>query len=111
MSGHGETPEDESEEIDSETENIAFGQTLYTEDGTPVGQVRGIQDGGIFVTVREGAEALSVEHARSGHEFGEAHIMWRCRQCGEMGEIEGGLPEQCPNCGESKEHLMYWTED
>lgn len=25
--------------------------------------------------------------------------------------IEDGLPEECPNCGEPKEALMYWTED
>ncbi|MFC7157343.1 rubredoxin-like domain-containing protein [Halomarina halobia] len=108
MSGFGETPPDEDEE---EVQQLSFGQTLYTEDGTPVGEVRSIEEGGVFVTVREGVEALTVEHARSGHEFGAAELVWRCTECGEMGEIDEGLPEECPNCGEPKESLMYWTED
>nr|WP_245699018.1 hypothetical protein [Halopelagius longus] len=66
---------------------------------------------GVFVTVREGAEELSVEHARSGHNFGMAELMWRCTDCGEMGQIDEGLPGTCPNCGTEKENLMYWTED
>ena len=37
--------------------------------------------------------------------------MWRCTECGEMGEIDGGLPDRCPGCGSEKEALMYWTED
>lgn len=106
VSGHGETTNDNSEDG-----TVSFGQTLYTDDGTPVGEVRGLNDGGVFVTVRDGVEALTVEHARSGHEFGEAELVWRCMECGEMGEIEGGLPPECPNCGAAKEELMYWTED
>lgn len=106
MSGHGETSNDTKE-----GETVSFGQTVYTEDGTPVGEVRGLNDGGVFVTIRDGVEALTVEHARSGHEFGEAELMWRCRNCGEMGEIGGGLPPECPNCNAEKEELMYWTED
>lgn len=54
---------------------------------------------------------MSVEHARSNGEFGLAELMWRCMECGEMGRIEDGLPEKCPNCSESREALMYWTED
>ena len=37
--------------------------------------------------------------------------MWRCTVCGEMGEIDGGLPDTCPSCDTEKENLMYWTED
>lgn len=96
---------------DPDVPPVRFGETLYTADGRPVGTVRGIDEDGVFVTVREGAEALSVEHARSGHEFGEAELVWRCTNCGEMGEIAEGLPETCPNCGVEREELMYWTED
>uniref|UniRef100_UPI00300EA125 DUF7130 family rubredoxin-like protein n=1 Tax=Halalkalicoccus salilacus TaxID=3117459 RepID=UPI00300EA125 len=51
------------------------------------------------------------ERVRSDAEFGEAELMWRCMECGEMGRIEDGLPDECPNCGDSREALMYWTED
>jgi len=109
MSGRGETPHEESDETDQM--NITPGAMLYTEDGDPVGEVRGVEEGGLFVSVREGVEALSIEHARSGQSFGEAELMWRCMNCGEMGEIDGGLPESCPSCGYDREELMYWTED
>ncbi|WP_336003425.1 DUF7130 family rubredoxin-like protein [Halorientalis halophila] len=107
MSGRGETPEStEMNEVE-----LSFGQTLYTEDGVSAGTIRGVEEGGVYLTVREGVESLSIEHARSGHAFGEAELMWRCTNCGEMGEIDGGLPGECPNCAVSKTDLMYWTED
>lgn len=109
MSGRGETPEEDDEEVGPV--EVGLGETLYTEDGQPVGTVRGMEEGGLFVSVREGAESLSVEHARSGHSFGAAELMWRCTNCGEMGEIDDGLPDTCPNCGVEREELMYWTED
>lgn len=108
MSGRGETPE-EADDFDEST--VALGATLYTEDGRAVGEVRGIEEGGLFVSTRDGVESLSVEHARTGHSFGEGELMWRCMSCGEMGEIEGGLPDACPSCDSPKEELMYWTED
>ena len=85
--------------------------SVYGEDGTELGSVRGFDEAGFYVTMREGAEALSVEHARTGHEFGEGHLLWRCTQCGEMGEIDDGLPDTCPDCGSPREDLYYWTED
>lgn len=111
MSGRGETPEEEGEDVEPSSPKVSFGDVLYTEDGEPVGRIRGIEEGGVFVSTRDGAEGLSVEHARSGHAFGEAELMWRCTECGEMGDIEEGLPETCPNCGSEREALMYWTED
>ena len=104
----GERPDDVSEE---ELERLDLGDTIYDEDGNDLGTIRGFDDSGFYVTMREGIEAMSVEHARSGHEFGEAELMWRCMECGEMGEIDDDLPEECPNCGSPKEELMYWTED
>ncbi|QLG64223.1 DUF7130 family rubredoxin-like protein [Halorarum salinum] len=111
MSGRGETPEEEHEDVEPEGHELAFGQTLYTEDGEPVGTIRGIEEGGLFLSTRDGVESLSIEHARSGQAFGEAELMWRCMNCGEMGEIDDGLPDGCPNCGIERESLMYWTED
>jgi|GEM_PF-173835 rubrerythrin len=108
----GETPTKEGdEEALEEVRELDFGQTVYDEDGNEIGHIRGIERSGFFVTTREGAEAMSVGHARSGQSFGEAELMWRCMECGEMGNIEGGLPDECPNCGTEREDLMYWTED
>ena len=112
MSGRGETPDEEGEQGASErAASITFGEPVYNDSGEVLGTIRGVEEGGFFVTTREGVEALSVEHARSGHDFGEAELMWRCTECGEMGEIDEGLPDTCPNCGAEKEALMYWTED
>jgi len=82
-----------------------------TREGEAVGTIRGIEESGAYVTTRDDIEGMSIEHAKSGQSFGEAELMWRCTQCGEMGDIEGGLPDTCPNCGSEKEELMYWTED
>ena len=108
----GETPASaDDEEALEEVHEVRSGQTVYDENGEPLGQVRSFEQSGFFVTTRDGAEGMSVEHARSGHEFGEAHLMWRCMECGEMGGIDAGLPERCPNCETERENLMYWTED
>ncbi|WP_290813284.1 hypothetical protein [Halovivax sp.] len=108
----GERPaENGEEEAVEDVHEVHFGQTVYDDSGTALGTVRGFDAGGFFVTTREGVEALSVEHARAGQAFGEAELMWRCIECGEMGELDAGLPEDCPNCGTEKENLMYWTED
>lgn len=112
MSNQEETADEDSAEREIEALDIEFGDSLYTEDGEEVGIVQGLDGGSIVVSVREGAEVLGLErHQKSGQSFGEAELMWRCMNCGEMGEIEDGLPAECPNCGVEKEELMYWTED
>ena len=113
MSGRGERPAEDDGDVEAEenAESVTVGETVFNEAGEPLGRIRGYEVGGFFVSTREGMEAMSIEHARSGHDFGEAHLMWRCRNCGEMGAIDDGMPEQCPNCGVEKEHLMWWTED
>jgi rubrerythrin len=63
------------------------------------------------VTTRDDIESLSIEHARTGQAFGEGELVWRCTSCGEMGEINEGIPSECPGCGARKEAIMYWTED
>lgn len=108
MSGRGEKPDAEDE---SEAVSLSIGETLYNEEGEEVGTIRGMEESGVYVTTRDGVAGLSIEHARSGQSFGEAELMWRCTQCGEMGDIEEGLPDECPNCQSPKEDLMYWTED
>lgn len=88
-----------------------LGTTVYDGDGRRLGTIRGFDEDGFFVTLRDGLEGLSVNHVRSAPNFGEAELMWRCLNCGEMGELSGEVPEGCPNCGVDKEELYYWTED
>jgi rubrerythrin len=109
MAGNtGETPDDVDDE---EIERLTLGEPVFDRDGNRVGTIRGFDPAGFYATMREGYEAMSIEHARSDGEFGEAELMWRCMDCGEMGRIEDGLPDECPNCSEPRESLMYWTED
>lgn len=89
---------------------LDLGQTVYDEDGTPIGTIRGFDEDGFFVTTRDGIESLSIEHERSGHAFGEAELMWRCGECGAMGDVSS-VPDTCPDCGAEREALYYWTED
>lgn len=93
-----------------ETLHVSLGETVFNEDGDEIGTIRGFTDDGIVVTNRTGMAALSNEHERTPHEIGEAELMWRCIECGEMGKIDS-LPDTCPNCGTRKENLYYWTED
>lgn len=112
MSNQENPTTDDLADEEMETLEIDIGDSLYTEDGDEVGIIQGADEGRIIVSVREGAEVLGLErHQKSGQSFGEAELMWRCMDCGEMGEIEDGLPDECPNCGVEKEELMYWTED
>ena len=104
----GERPDDVDED---EHRKLDLGMGVYDDEGERLGEIRGFDEGGFYVTMRDGYEALSVEHARSGQGFGEAELMWRCTNCGEMGAIDEGFPEQCPNCESPNEELYYWTED
>jgi rubrerythrin len=90
---------------------VSFGEALYKENGEKVGSVRGFDEHGFYVTTLEGVGGLSIEHLRAGHEFGEGELMWRCWDCGEMGDLEDEFPEACPSCDAPKEDLYYFTED
>lgn len=89
---------------------VAIGQPVYDEDGRQLGTIRGFDEDGFVVTARNGIEGLSIEHTRAGHEFGEATLMWRCSECGEVGDLED-LPQKCPSCGASREYIYYSIED
>lgn len=95
---------------DGDNPRVMAGETVYDEQGRPLGTVRGFDEDGFYVTTRDGIESLSIQHERSGHEWGEAELVWRCADCGEVGDLDT-LPEACPNCGAPKENLYYWTED
>lgn len=112
MSGRGERPKAAGDEdAERRAVSVGAGERVYDADGELLGKVRGHEEGGFFVSTREGFEQLSIEHVRSGHYLGEALLMWRCMTCGEMGRIVAGLPDSCPDCGGSKEDIMWWTED
>ena len=93
-----------------ESEEYSFGQTVYDEDGDALGTIRGFDEHGFYVTVEDGIEALSSEHVSTG-AAGQAELMWRCWECGAMGDIQADIPETCPDCGAPKEDIYYWTED
>lgn len=104
MSGRGERPEeaDGEEQPEKEAESVALGEEVYNKDWELLGRVRGYEAGGFFVTTRDGMERLGIEHARSGHGFGEAHLMWRRMNCGEMSELDEGFPERCPTAASKR---------
>lgn len=110
MSGRGEIPRKEPAN-EQEADEVHHGEDVFNADGELLGSVRGIETGGFFVSSRNGVARLSIEHARSGHDFGEAELVWRCTVCGELGELDEGFPDTCPNCNTEKENIMYWTED
>lgn len=89
---------------------VSIGQTVYDDDGSDLGTVRGFTDDGFVVTTREGMDGLSIEHERSGHEFGEAELVWRCSSCGEVGTLDQ-FPDECPGCGADRSEVYYTIED
>jgi hypothetical protein len=93
----------------TEPPDLAAGETVYDADGNKLGEIRGFDEHGFYVTMREGIDALSSEHVRAGMA-GEAELMWRCWECGAVGQIEE-IPDECPDCGAPKEDIYYWIED
>ena len=106
----------EDSQSTSEDVSVQRNEEIYNDDGVLVGVVSDATDDGFVVetvasaTVEHGDAATSDEET-PGQEFGEGYIMWRCTECGEMGELDDGLPEECPNCGEPKEALAKQRED
>lgn len=96
---------------DEEVTRLGFGTTVYAEDGTQIGRIRGFDEHGFYVTLRNGLEGRSVHHVRSGKNLGEAELVWRCLECGAVGRLDHELPERCPSCNTRREDLYYWTED
>ena len=92
-----------------ERTDIDFGQTVYDDDGNPLGTVRGFDEHGFYVTTADGVATLSSEHITAG-TTGQAELMWRCWGCGEMGDV-AQVPDTCSSCGAPREDIYYWTED
>lgn len=95
----------------STIDRLDFGTKIFDSDGRKLGTIRGFDEDGFYVTFREGIEGMSTEHVRTTGSFGEAELMWRCWNCGELGKLSGDIPDGCPSCGADKEDLYYWTED
>lgn len=101
--------------------SIDPGTSVYDEDGDELGVVSGFTTDGFEVTASTDAGTgpeRRTEDAASptgeeppGKEFGEGYLMWRCTECGEMGDLEEGLPGACPNCGAPKTALYSVEED
>ncbi|MDX1744411.1 MAG: hypothetical protein R3324_00605 [Halobacteriales archaeon] len=89
---------------------LTVGRTVYDEAGRDLGTIRGFDEDGFFVTTRDGIAALSIGHEHPSHGFGEAELLWRCSECGAIGDITE-LPSSCPDCGASVESIYYLTED
>jgi len=103
----GTMSESNSRPADTDGTPKHVGETVFDENGEPLGVVRSLTQHGFVVSTSP--EATGGPQSTSG-EFGEAYLMWRCLECGEMGEIDE-MPERCPNCEAEKESLYYWTED
>lgn len=90
---------------------IAFGETVYDEDGTALGHTRGLDEHGFYVSTAEGVVAMSTEHEAES-KAGLKELHWRCWDRGELGRLEAtDLPEECPSCGAPREELYYWQQD
>lgn len=89
--------------------DVGLGEAVFDGDGNQLGTIRGFDEHGFYVTTKEGIEALSAEHVTAG-AAAEAELMWRCWQCGEMGDVEA-IPDVCPSCGAAREEIYYWIED
>lgn len=89
--------------------SIEPGKVVYDNNGRPVGRVSGLTDDGFEVEAMDPQES-EVEEL-PGQEFGEGYLMWRCTECGEMGELDEELPESCPSCGAERESISAVQED
>lgn len=111
----------ESRDDPREITSIESGDTVYDDDGHVLGIVTEFTDDGFGVEVIEAGPDVSQtdestdetgeEEDIPGKEFGEGYLMWRCEECGEMGDLADGIPETCPDCGAPKEYIHMAQED
>jgi len=85
------------------------GQRLYDSDGRGIGVVCGITGDGFEVSPTERVVGVDLEHDPGG-AVGEGYLVWRCAECGEVGDLET-VPGACPGCGAEREALYAWIED
>lgn len=98
-------------------ESIDPGEPVFDDDGELLGYVNGYTDDGFEVETAAGdspsgdsSEGVGSEEV-PGQTFGEGYLMWKCTECGEMGDLDDGMPEVCPNCGAPREAIAEARED
>lgn len=102
----------EEAESNSDDEALAPGEEVYDEDGQIIGQVTGYTADGVEVkTTANGSTGGDTAETVPGQEFGSGYLMWRCTECGEMGDLDDGIPDSCPACGASEEAIAAIEED
>jgi len=88
------------------------GETIYDDDGQALGRVTGMTDDGFKVEPVDPDDPRGDDQEElPGQGAGEGYIMWRCGECGKMGELDDGIPSTCPNCGAPGEALAEAVED
>lgn len=85
------------------------GDRVYDGDGRLLGHVSSTGEGTLEVETID-PEGNTTEEI-PGQEFGEGYLMWRCTECGEMDDVEDGMPDRCPNCDAPREALEKVRED
>ncbi|MXR52189.1 hypothetical protein GRX03_11325 [Halovenus sp. WSH3] len=90
----------------TEQHELKPGTPVYDEEGAQIGTIRGVDEHGFYIRAEDDVTVLP---GPGEAEYGDA-IMWRCWECGEMGQIED-IPAECPSCGAPKEEIYYWQED
>ncbi|MFC6757119.1 MULTISPECIES: DUF7130 family rubredoxin-like protein [Haloarcula] len=107
---------EENQTTASDDVSVQRNEEIFNDDGTLVGIVGDATAAGFTVetvasvTVAHG-DAARHDDEDPGQEFGEGYIMWRCTECGELGELDEGFPETCPNCGAPREAITKDRED
>lgn len=95
----------------SDPGSIDPGEPVYDREGRLLGRVTGFTDEGFEIETVDPDDPDRVDEEIPSGKFGEGYLMWRCLECGEMGEIDEGFPESCPNCGAPREDLTEVVED
>ena len=85
------------------------GQRVYDKTGREIGVIIRVTESGVAVTTGSENETLSLRHTPN-ENHGEGYLLWRCIECGELGNIEK-IPDHCPSCGTGKEDLYAYLED
>jgi len=103
-----------TEEHTAADESLAPGEPVYDDRGRLIGYVTRLTGGGFEAEIAAADEEKGGEDDEEvipGKEFGEGYLMWRCGECGEMGDLDDGMPTTCPECGASREAISPAKED